>query len=142
MNPTNQAFSELKKNISYVEQSLYNTDDLKQQLLLLNGVQSVLLYIDSLVDQEIIQTHVLTALHEQAHSKIYPSFTTLESRKDTDLQRGIDSLIQGKCLYIIDGYPGFTFFLPRKCMSVAQPNRKTKVLFEVPHNGFVEQLSG
>jgi len=141
MTPTNQAFSELKMNISYVEQSLYCTDDLKQQQLLLNGVQSVLLYIDSLVDQEIIQTHVLTALNGQAHSEIYPSFTTLESRKDTDLQRGIDSLIQGKCLYIIDGYPEFYILSTEKMYVRSTTEPENEGVIRGPHNGFVEQLS-
>ncbi|WP_340386357.1 spore germination protein [Paenibacillus sp. FSL E2-0151] len=141
MTPTNQAFSELKMNISYVEQSLYCTDDLKQQQLLLNGVQSVLLYIDSLVDQEIIQTHVLTALNGQAHSQIYPSFTTLESRKDTDLQRGIDSLIQGKCLYIIDGHPEFHILSTEKMYVRSTTEPENEGVIRGPHNGFVEQLS-
>lgn len=137
----NNAFPELAKNISYVEQSLSFTDDLKKQLFSLNGKDSVLLYIDSLVDQEMIQTHVLTALYEKTDSGTDRMFTTLDSQKENDLQIAIHSLIQGKCLYMVDGACEFYILPTEKIYARTINEPENEGVIRGPHNGFVEELS-
>ncbi|XBK01115.1 hypothetical protein ABFT51_16685 [Paenibacillus peoriae] len=56
---------ELNRNVSFIEQALFYTDDLKKQAISVDGKDGMLLYIDSLVDQEMIQTHILSALYEK-----------------------------------------------------------------------------
>lgn len=130
----NIAFPELTKNISYVEQTLFYTDDLKKQLIPMNGRDSMLLYIDSLVDQEMIQTHILTALYERTDSDTHRMFTTLDSQKENDLQMGVDSLIQGKCLYMLDGACEF-YILPTEKMYVRTTSEpENEGIIRGPHN--------
>lgn len=79
------ALFKLSKNVSFIEETLFYTDDLQKQAISVNGKDSMLLYIDSLVDQEMIQTHILTALYEQTDTNSHQMFTTLSSQKDTNL---------------------------------------------------------
>nr|WP_223821921.1 hypothetical protein [Paenibacillus peoriae] len=41
---------ELSRNVSFIEQALFYTDDLKMQAISVDGKDGMLLYIDSLVD--------------------------------------------------------------------------------------------
>lgn len=90
----NAASFELNQNISFIEQALFYTDDLKKQAISVDGKDGILLYIDSLVDQEIIQTHILATLYEKTDSDSHQMFTTLNSQKDTNLRNAADSLIE------------------------------------------------
>ncbi|MFC9708637.1 spore germination protein [Paenibacillus sp. NPDC056933] len=135
------AFSELSKNIAYVEQSLFQTDDLKKQSISLNGVEGVLLYIDSLIDQEIIQTHVLTSLLDHTNSGSDPLFTTLGSQKETDLQMTTDALIQGKCLLMLEGTAEFYILSTEKIYARTTDEPVNEGVIRGAHNGFIEHLS-
>ncbi|QOS78928.1 spore germination protein [Paenibacillus sp. JNUCC31] len=135
------AFSELGKNIAYVEQSLFQTDDLKKQSISLNGVEGVLLYIDSLIDQEIIQTHVLTSLLDHTNSGGDPLFTTLGSQKETDLQMATDAVIQGKCLFMLEGTAEFYILSTEKIYARTTDEPENEGVIRGAHNGFIEQLS-
>ncbi|RAW12789.1 spore germination protein [Paenibacillus taichungensis] len=141
MTQPHTTFSELKKNISYVEQSLFQTDDLNKQFISLHGVEGVLLYIESLVDQEIIQTHVLASLYDHCNPVDHPLFTTLGSHLETDLQKAIDSLIQGKCLYILDGATEFYILSTEKMYARTTTEPENEGVIRGAHNGFIEQLS-
>lgn len=136
----NIAFFELQKNISYVEQSLFHTDDLKKQSFCTNGTDSMLLYIDSLVDQEMIQMHILTALSERTDADTHPMFN-LGNQKETNLQSAIDSLLQGRCLYIQDGTCEFHVLFTEKLYARATNEPDNEGVIRGPHNGFIEQLS-
>lgn len=107
----------------------FYTDDLKKQAISVDGKEGILLYVDSLVDQEMIQTHILSALYEKIDAVSHQMFTTLSSQKDTDLQNAADSLIQGYCIFMIIGAEEFLSFLPKRRMLAVQTNQKTKGLF-------------
>ncbi|WP_311078714.1 spore germination protein [Paenibacillus polymyxa] len=94
---------DLSRNVSFIEQALFYTDDLKKQAISVDGKNGMLLYIDSLLDQEMIQTHILSALYEKTDAVSHQMFTTLSSQKDTDLQNAADSLIQGYCIFMMNG---------------------------------------
>ncbi|MEK3849566.1 spore germination protein [Paenibacillus sp. FSL R7-0340] len=117
---------ELSRNVSFIEQALFYTDDLKKQAISVDGKDGMLLYIDSLVDQEMIQTHILSALYEKTDAVSHQMFTTLSSQKDTDLQNAADSLIQGYCIFMINGAEGFfyPFFRKNVCSQYGRTRKR------------------
>ncbi|ASR46945.1 spore germination protein [Paenibacillus kribbensis] len=135
------AFFELSSNVSFIEQALFYTDDLQKQAISVDGKDSMLLYIDSLVDQEMIQTHILSALYEKTDTSSHQMFTTLSSQKDTNLQNAIDSLIQGYCIFMIDRTEEFYILSSEKTYTRSTDEPENEGIIRGPHNGFIEQLS-
>ncbi|WP_262384580.1 spore germination protein [Paenibacillus terrae] len=137
----NAAPFELNKNISFIEQALFYTDDLKKQTISVDGKDSILLYIDSLVDQEIIQTHILATLYKKTDSGSHQMFTTLNSQKDTDLRNAADSLIEGYSILMVDGAEEFYILSSEKTYARSTDEPENEGIIRGPHNGFIEQLS-
>ncbi|MBE0343074.1 spore germination protein, partial [Paenibacillus sp. 28ISP30-2] len=137
----NAAHFELNKNISFIEQALFYTDDLKKQAISVDGKDGILLYIDSLVDQEIIQTHILATLYKKTDSGSHQMFTTLNSQKDTDLRNAADSLIEGYSILMVDGAEEFYILSSEKTYARSTDEPENEGIIRGPHNGFIEQLS-
>ncbi|WP_431091413.1 spore germination protein [Paenibacillus sp. 8b26] len=137
----NPASFEMNKNISFIEQALFYTDDLKKQAISVDGKDGILLYIDSLVDQEIIQTHILATLYKKTDSGSHQMFTTLNSQKDTDLRNAADSLIEGYSILMVDGAEEFYILSSEKTYARSTDEPENEGIIRGPHNGFIEQLS-
>lgn len=135
------ACTDLQQNIAYIKQALFHTDDLEQQSVEVHGQEGVLLYIDSLVDQDLIQTNVLAPLYEKSDTDAHQMFTSLGSQKQTDLHAAVDAMLEGQCILVIDGIREFYMFSTEKLYSRSTNEPENEAVVRGPHYGFIEQLT-
>jgi len=141
MNKPHFAVAALADNVAFIEQQLFHTDDLVKHAVVLHDTPGMLLYIDSLVDQEVVQTHILGDLYDSSNdSHSHNMFTTLGSSKDNDLQTAVEALIQGNCAFILDGICEFYILSSEKWYARSTTEPENEGVIRGPHNGFVEPL--
>ncbi|GIP20988.1 spore germination protein [Paenibacillus sp. J22TS3] len=133
--------SSLSSNVKYIEEALFNTNDLKQRTLRGPNTSGTLLYLESLVDPMLIERNIIIPFKHQEDKELDELFTTLEYEQQTDLSKGVDGLIQGSCVYFQEGKPEFYILAaPAKYdRSITEPENEG--IIRGPHNGFIESLT-
>lgn len=138
---TAESFSSVKQNMEYIQNALYQSSDLKTRDQLFKGVSGLILYIESVADSELIERNVITPLSRNENNKeLDELFTTLSFKKETSLDQGVQGIIQGSCLFFLEGQSEFYILsTPAKYeRSVSEPENESVV--RGAHNGFIESL--
>ncbi|SMF83435.1 spore germination protein KA [Paenibacillus uliginis N3/975] len=135
------SFSSINQNMQYIQNALFQTSDLKTRTQAFKGTSGILLYLESVADAELIERNVITPLSRSVEDKeLDELFTTLGFDQETSLDKGVHGLIEGKCLYFLEGNPEFYILsTPANYLrSVSEPENESVV--RGAHNGFIESL--
>lgn len=130
----------LEENLEYLKDTLVNSEDIKSRELTYQGKRTVLLYIDTLVDQQIIQKDIIDPLLQNQDDDIENFISSPEIENDTNLKKGINFLLQGYCLLLIESENNFfAFFAPISYKrSITEPENEGVV--RGPHYGLIEDM--
>ena len=101
-------FPSLPENINYIENKLCHSDDIKLDLPFQNG-KGTILYIESLADLNLIHQLALEPLLTRSDLSLDKAFATLSMKKETNLNYGVQLLLQGKSLYFHEQVDSFVF---------------------------------
>jgi spore germination protein KA len=139
--PCRSASDHLEKNVSYIEQVLFPSDDVKKRALSFQGKKGTLLYIESLTDQKVIQENIIEPLTRNHSDELDHLFTSVELKRENDLEKGIAALLKGMCLYFLDGHKDFLVIGAKASYvrDISEPENEYVV--RGPHNGFIEDLT-
>jgi len=142
MNESSQhAFFSLEQNTKYIQKALFDTHDLKIKHHPYKDTQGALIYLESLVDPALIERNILAPMSFAEGKSLSELFTTLRMERSNDLEKGIQGLMQGSCLYVLDGDDEFyALTTPAKYeRSITEP--ENEAIVRGPHNGFIENLT-
>ena len=101
-------FPSLPENINYIENKLCHSDDIKIGSPFQNG-KGAILYIESLADPNLIHQLALEPLLTRSDLALDKAFSTLNMKKETNLNYGVQLLLQGKSLYFHEQVDSFVF---------------------------------
>ncbi len=142
MNESSQhAFFSLEQNTKYIQKALFDTHDLKIKHHPYKDTQGALIYLESLVDPALIERNILAPMSFAEGKSLSELFTTLKMERSNDLEKGIQGLMQGSCLYVLDGDDEFYALttLAKYERSITEP--ENEAIVRGPHNGFIENLT-
>lgn len=139
-NPTQTSFTSLDQNSDYIEAAMFHTSDLKKRTLSFQGRKGMVFYLESITDTELIERNVIVPFSRNQDKDLTGLFTTLSFSMETELNQGIQALLEGSCLYFLEGMSEFYVLLtPAKYeRSISEPENEG--IIRGPHNGFIEQM--
>lgn len=134
-------FPSLPENINYIENKLCHSDDIKKLDLPFQNGKGTILYIESLADPNLIHQLALEPLLTRSDLSLDKAFSTLNMKKETNLNYGVQLLLQGKSLYFHEHVDSFCIFETALSLKrdITEPDNEGVV--RGPHNGFVEDLA-
>lgn len=134
-------FPSLPENINYIENKLCHSDDIKKLDVPFQNGKGTILYIESLADPNLIHQLALEPLLTRSDLSLDKAFATLSMKKETNLNYGVQLLLQGKSLYFHEQVDSFCIFETALSLKrdIAEPDNEGIV--RGPHTGFVEDLA-
>ena len=103
-------FPSLPENINYIENKLSHSDDIKKLDLPFQNGKGTILYIESLADPNLIHQLAVEPLLTRSDLPLDKAFATLNMKKETNVNYGVQLLLQGKSLYFHEHVDSFCIF--------------------------------
>lgn len=130
------------ENVSYVEERLFFSSDLKKTPIQFQGEKGYLLYLESMTDRNQIQRGIIQPLKESGDRDV-PSFLDVvvaqERQSHTDLNSAINQLMMGHSLVL---FPGGRVYTVGSSVThkrdMKEPDNESVV--RGAHDSFVEEL--
>ncbi|MEH7503583.1 spore germination protein [Neobacillus drentensis] len=133
-------FSSLDKNIEFIENQLFHSSDLKRRSIRFNHLEGLIVFFESLTDQQRIQNEIIQPIEEKREGNVDKVITSLEITKKSDLDEVTHALIQGKCALLFEGtvevYVVDVTAVNKR--SILEPENETVI--RGAHDGFIEHL--
>jgi len=102
-NPPMKVFSSLEKNKEYIQNLLFHSSDLKWRSIKFNQKDGLIVFLESLCDQEKIQNEIIQPLEESKEGALEEIIACVEIAKTTDLSRLPQFIVQGNCVLLFEG---------------------------------------
>lgn len=130
----------IKKNIEYIENQLFHSNDLKQRSITFNQSKGLIVYLESVSDPSKIQKDIIEPIEEKREGTAEHVITSLEITKKTDLSEAPHTLIQGKCILFFEGNAHFFVadVSAAHKRSISEPVNEGVI--RGAHDGFIEHL--
>jgi spore germination protein KA len=133
-------YSSLEKNKEYIENQMFHSNDLKWRSIRFNQLEGLIVYIESLSDQERIQKEIIQPIEEKREGTVDEVITSLEITKKSDLGVVPHALVQGNCILLFEGtrevfVVNVTAVYKR---SILEPLNEG--IIRGAHDGFIEDL--
>lgn len=139
--PSQTLFPRLDQNIGFVQNALFHSHDLKVRYFPFEETPAALVYLESLVDPMLIERNIITPISFGKGKSITELITTLQMEEIQELNKAIEGLLQGNCLYIIEGEDKlYTLKTPSQYnRNISEPDNEG--IIRGPHYGFIENLT-
>ncbi|AIQ37809.1 MULTISPECIES: spore germination protein [unclassified Paenibacillus] len=138
---TQISFTTVDQNADFIEAALFYSNDLKKRRISFNETEGILFYLESMADTELVEQNVIAPFYNSKKKELSKLFTTLSFDVETELNKGIQGLINGGCLYFVEGISEFYILsTPAKHeRTIAEP--LNEAVIRGPHNGFIEDMT-
>lgn len=104
MNAKRTTFTDnLEVNIQAMQLAFSHTDDLKKKVISLHRKRCALLYLDSVSDRKKIREEILKPLLEITEEGLDRYLSVMEGERTESHQQAITQLLQGNCLFFLEG---------------------------------------
>ncbi|NOV03810.1 spore germination protein [Paenibacillus planticolens] len=135
-----EVFPSLQKNMAYIQNQLFHSSDLKWRSIRFNQLEGLIIFLESLSDQQKIQKEILKPLEEKKEGSVDELVTSMEITKKTDLNEVSQALVQGNCGLFFEGMAeAFIFDVTAvNKRSISEPVNEGVV--RGAHDGFIENL--
>lgn len=137
-------YKNIKQNINYIKNKFENVGGFVERIIKKGKTQIYLYYIQGSSDSKFIADSIVKPLNEYEGKNVNPKLINEkvlcvgEISSESDLDKGIDELVQGKCLLLFPNSKEFlvisTDSFPER--SVEEP--PTSSVLQGPREGFVE----
>lgn len=128
-----------------IEKQLNMDSFVKKKEFLSSGKNVVLYFSDGLVDQFVLDDFVIRPLAQENRKNLTEKAVTdmllhLESRTETDVEKGIMAVYEGDSMLVVEGIDKFFMIAARKYSSRAISEPPTASVIKGPREGFTEDL--
>ncbi|WP_425270970.1 spore germination protein [Paenibacillus ferrarius] len=135
-----EVFPSLPPNMAYIQNQLFHSSDLKWRSIRFNQLEGLIIFLESLSDQQRIQKEILKPIEEKKEGTVDELVTSMEITKKTDLNEVSQALVQGNCALFFEGIAEAFIF------DVAAVNKRNisepvnEAVVRGAHDGFIENL--
>ncbi|MCZ8510930.1 spore germination protein [Paenibacillus filicis] len=133
-------YPSLQKNMEYIQNQLFHSGDLKWRSIRFNQSEGLIVFLESLSDQQRIQKEIIKPIEEKKEGTVDELITSLEITKKSNLNEVPHALVQGNCVLLFEGTAeaiivDVTAAYKR---SISEPVNEGVV--RGAHDGFIENL--
>lgn len=135
-----KVYPTLQENMAYIQNQLFHSSDLKWRSIRFNQLEGLIVFLESLSDQQRIQEEIIKPIEEIKEGNVDELITSIEVTKETDLNEVPNALVQGNCILLFEGFVEF-FYVDVKAVyirSISEPVNEGVV--RGAHDGFIENL--
>ncbi|BAU26315.1 spore germination protein KA [Aneurinibacillus soli] len=93
----------LQKNKEYIQNQMFHSSDLKWRSIRFNQVEGLIVFFESLSDQQRIQKEIIRPLEENKEGTVDEIITSVEIARKSDLSQLPQTLVQGNCVLLFEG---------------------------------------
>lgn len=127
--------------ITQIQEHLSNTEDLMTHNLAFNNQACALVYIESLVQAELLQTSVIQPLLDSNLGVVEKIVTSIEVKHSNDVLQIGKYLLNGSCIMVMENEPiAFMMLVAQSHVRNIQEPKSEQVI-QGSHEGFIESLS-
>ncbi|HET7657273.1 MAG TPA: spore germination protein [Bacillales bacterium] len=132
--PVKQAYSSKKENISYIQETLHNTSDLKVKNI---NKTTAIVYIETLAESEKIEREILLPDQDSKESleRIIEKAPVIN-----DLNKGVKVLLDGKSLLFVEGQDKMRLFDTSASYHRQIQEPVNEKVIRGSHEGFIENM--
>lgn len=140
-NEEGQLSNDIEKNIRKLQEHFSHTEDLLKKELVFNGEKCVVLYIDSMLNKELLQSSVIDPIIDVKTSDIENAVLAAEIKKTSMISEAGKNLLDGFCLILLenDSQAYMASVGGIEGRSFQEPNNERSI--KSSHDGFVESFS-
>ncbi|WP_161827245.1 spore germination protein, partial [Brevibacillus choshinensis] len=133
-------FPSLQKNKEYIQSQLFHSSDLKWRSIKFNQMEGLLVFLESLTDQQRIQKEIIQPIEEKKEGIVEEIISSMEFERKSDLSELPEALVQGKGILLFDGSAeAFVIGVAASYKrSITEPVNEAVV--RGAHEGFIEHL--
>ncbi|NOU74772.1 spore germination protein [Paenibacillus sp. LMG 31458] len=133
-------YPHLQQNMEYIQDQLFHSGDLKYRSIKFNQLDGLIVFLESLADQQRIQKEIIQPLEEKKAGTVDELITSMGITKISDLGEVPHALVQGKCLLLFEGQvEAFIIDVTANYKrSITEPVNEGVV--RGAHDGFIEHL--
>jgi spore germination protein KA len=93
---------DLDQNLLIIEEKMFHTEDLKRRKVIFHNKTIILLYLDTIIDKESIEIHIIDPLNKQESKKIEESISATQFTIMTTYTDISHSLAQGNTMLFLE----------------------------------------
>jgi len=136
-----EASKSLEENLAYIKQSFVETEDLKTKKIRFNDKDYTLVFLESVVDGEIIDSKILNPLFNNYGGDIEEIVPIKEIVKTSDLNKTVEYLTFGNSV-LIEEHERILYILSTpKTIKRAVQEPTTEQVIRGSHEGFIEDIT-
>lgn len=130
----------LQKNKEYIQNQLFHSSDLKWRSIRFNQVEGLIVFFESLSDQQRIQKEIIRPLEENKEGTVDEIITSVEIARKSDLSQLPQALVQGNCVLLFEGTAEafIVGVVAAYTRSILEPANEGVI--RGAHDGFIENL--
>ncbi|MDQ0897903.1 spore germination protein [Paenibacillus sp. V4I7] len=132
---------DIELKIAQIGEHLSHTEDLKIHKLVFNNQSCALLYVESLVKAEFIQSNIIKPLLETNSGVVEQIVTSTEVTKSSDVLQIGKLLMNGFCMMVIENDSAAIMMLAALSQGRSIEEPKGEQIIQGSHEGFIESLS-
>lgn len=135
-----KVFPSLHKNKEYIQSHLFHSNDLKWRSIRFNQLEGLIVFLESLSDQQRIQNEIIRPLEEKKEGTVDAIIASVEIAKKSDLSRLPQSLVQGNCVLLFEGTTEafIVGMAAENKRDISEPVNEGAI--RGAHDGFIEHL--
>jgi spore germination protein KA len=141
LNDAGKLCEDIEKNIKMVEEHFCQTEDLMKKELLFHNQKCVVLYLDSLVKKELLQSSIIEPILEMQSDEIEKTVRAAEIKISSMILEVGKQLLDGFCVILLENNP--QAYLASvggiEGRALQEPNNERSI--KSAHDGFVEDFS-
>lgn len=132
---------DIELKIAQIGEHLSHTEDLKIHKLVFNNQSCALLYVESLVKAEFIQSQIIKPLLETNSGIVEQIVTSIEVTKSSDVLQIGKLLMNGFCMMVMENDSAAIMMLAALSQGRSIEEPKGEQIIQGSHEGFIESLS-
>lgn len=140
-NVEEQLSKDIETNVKKMQEHFYYTEDLMKKELLFHNQRCVILYLDSMVKKELLQSSIIEPIVESHAGEIEKTVHAAEIKMTSLITEAEKHLLDGFCVIFIENNP--EAYLASvggiEGRALQEPNSERSI--KSAHDGFVENLS-
>jgi spore germination protein KA len=140
-NKTVEVFSSLDKNLKYIIDKLCHSHDVRWEQINFNKKKGIILYLESVADQDKIEKTVIVPMHKNDNEVIEQIIPITQLKKISELNKLPSLLVKGNCVLIFEGsHEAYVInVMANYSRSISEPSNEQVV--RGAHDGFIENLT-
>ncbi|MBM7649107.1 spore germination protein KA [Bacillus ectoiniformans] len=100
--PIEPTSAKLEKNVESIRNIFFYSDDICERIFTFNGNKGILMFVNSIADQDLIQLNVLKPLFEIKSGDIENTVNISLIHKSNDLNYCAQTMVEGHCLLMME----------------------------------------